>query len=54
MTEAEAQLIADLLRALKICAPYMHAQTDAKGKADYSVVRDAIDKATAAPRPDIV
>jgi hypothetical protein len=48
VSHANARLIAaapDLLEALEFVAKLMHSDTTAKGKADYSVVRDAINKA---------
>lgn len=45
---AEARLMQaapSLLAALMLCVNKMHADTSAKGKADYSVVVNAIDKA---------
>lgn len=45
---ADARLIQaapSLLAALKLCVNKMHADTSALGKANYSVVADAIDKA---------
>lgn len=36
----------ELLAALRLITPVLHADTSAKGKADYSVVRDAITNAT--------
>lgn len=44
----DADLLAaahDMFKALVLCLPIMHADTSAKGKADYSVVRAAIAKA---------
>lgn len=46
--EKRDEIIQDLVTALKFCATLMHADTSAKGKADYSVVRAALDKVEAA------
>lgn len=53
MTPEEKKVFDQMFWALKIAAGVMHHDTSAKGKANYSVIRDAIAAAKAVSEPKV-